>query len=75
MDEVDKALEALKVHIKKEIVDNYFADRVYLEEEIALLQEEAQAYRQDLDLAAASSPCTRPWNRTRLLTRCWECWA
>jgi hypothetical protein len=30
MDEVDKVLDALKVHIKKEIVDNYFADRVYL---------------------------------------------
>jgi len=51
MDEVDRALEALKVHIKKEIVDNYFADRVYLEEEVALLQEEAQAYRQDAHLA------------------------
>jgi len=51
MDEVDRTLEALKVQIKKEIVDNYFADRVYLEEEVALLQEEAQAYRQEADLA------------------------
>jgi hypothetical protein len=51
MDEVDKALEALKVHIKKEIVDNYFADRVYLEEEVSCLKEEALAYHQEIDLA------------------------
>jgi hypothetical protein len=51
MDQVDKALEALKFHIKKEIVDNYFADRVYLEEELTLLQEETGAYRRDADLA------------------------
>ena len=50
MDEVDKALEALKVHIKKEIVDNYFADRVYLEEDTEILHQEAQAYRQEYDL-------------------------
>jgi hypothetical protein len=52
MDQVDKALEALKFHIKKEIVDNYFADRVYLEEETALLQEETGSYRRDWELAA-----------------------
>ena len=40
MDQVDKALEALKVHIKKEIVDNYFADRVYLEEDTGILRQE-----------------------------------
>lgn len=51
MDEVDRALEALKVHIKKEIVDNYFADRVYLEEETTLLTEETAAYRGEADLA------------------------
>jgi hypothetical protein len=51
MDQVDKALEALKFHIKKEIVDNYFADRVYLEEEVALLQEETGSYRRDWELA------------------------
>jgi hypothetical protein len=52
MDEVDKALQALKFQIKKEIVDNYFADRVYLEEELALLQEETGAYRRDADLVS-----------------------
>src|SRR4030042_1435657 len=52
MDDVDRALEALKFHIKKEIVDNYFGDRVYLEEELALLQEETGAYRRDADLVS-----------------------
>jgi hypothetical protein len=50
MDEVDRALDALKVHIKKEIVDNYFADRVYLEEDTEILRQEAQAYADDLDI-------------------------
>jgi len=44
MDEVDKVLDALKVHIKKEIVDNYFADRVYVEEDTELLHQEVQDY-------------------------------
>ncbi len=44
MDNVDKVLDALKVHIKKEIVDNYFADRVYVEEDTELLHQEAQDY-------------------------------
>ena len=48
-DGVEKALEALKFHIKKEIVDNYFADRVYLEEDLELLQEEVAAYRQGVE--------------------------
>jgi hypothetical protein len=50
MDQVDKALEALKVHIKKEIVDNYFADRVYLEEDTEILRQETQAYLKEYDL-------------------------
>jgi len=44
MDEVDKVLDALKVHIKKEIVDNFFAERVYLEEDAELLGQEVQDY-------------------------------
>jgi len=51
-DGVDRALQALKFHIKKEIVDNYFADRVYLEEETTLLKEEVEAYRRDVDLVS-----------------------
>lgn len=45
MDDVDKALEALKVQIKKEIVDNYFAGRVELEEEVQDFREEVAAYQ------------------------------
>ncbi len=50
MDEVDKVLEALKIHIKREIVDNYFADRVYLEEDTELLCKEVEAYGRNLDI-------------------------
>jgi hypothetical protein len=50
MDDVDRAVDALKFQIKKEIVDNYFADRLYLEEDTELLHQEAQAYRNDLDI-------------------------
>jgi hypothetical protein len=49
-DTIDKALESLKIQIKKEIIDNYFADRVYLEEEVAILHQEAEAYHQEVDL-------------------------
>ena len=52
-DNLDKALEALKFHIKKEIVDNYFADRVYLEEDLEILQEETAAYRQGVELVSS----------------------
>jgi len=44
MDAVDKTLDALKFHIKKEIVDNFFADRVYVEEDTELLGQEVQDY-------------------------------
>jgi hypothetical protein len=44
MDDVDKVLDALKVHIKKEIVDNFFADRVYVEEDTELLGQEVEDY-------------------------------
>ncbi len=47
MDDVDRTLEALKVHIKKEIVDNYFADRVYLEEETELLGQGVREYQEE----------------------------
>jgi hypothetical protein len=48
MDDVDKALTALKMHIKKEIVDNYFADRVYVEEDTELLHQEVEDYAQGM---------------------------
>ncbi len=44
-DEIDRTLDALRVQIKKEIVDNYFNERVFLEEDISLLREEVDAYR------------------------------
>ena len=50
MDEVDRTLDALRVQIKKEIVDNYFADRVYLEEDTELLHQEVQACVKDMDI-------------------------
>jgi hypothetical protein len=48
MDDVDRVLDALKVHIKKEIVDNYFADRVYVEEDTEILHQEVQDYAKSM---------------------------
>jgi hypothetical protein len=50
MDDSDRVIESLKVQIKKEIVDHYFADRVYLEEEQELLRQEAGSYRKEFEL-------------------------
>jgi hypothetical protein len=47
MDDLDKALKALEVQIKKEIIDNYFAERRYLEEELQALDDAAAAYREE----------------------------
>lgn len=49
-DAADRLVEGLKVQIKKEIVDNYFADRVYLEEETELLRQEVEAYRKEYEM-------------------------
>src|SRR5512146_3253512 len=49
-DATDRLVEGLKIQIKKEIVDNYFADRVYLEEETELLRQEAEAYQKEYEL-------------------------
>ncbi|MCX5893987.1 MAG: hypothetical protein NTW80_13675 [Deltaproteobacteria bacterium] len=49
-DATDRLVEGLKIQIKKEIVDNYFADRVYLEEETELLRQETEAYRKESEL-------------------------
>lgn len=50
MEDVDKALEALKVQIKKEIIDNYFAERRYLEQESQALDQEVTAYQKEFSL-------------------------
>ena len=47
MDDLDKALDALKIQIKKEIIDNYFAERCQLEEDHQALEEQVAAYRQE----------------------------
>lgn len=47
-DDLEKALDSLRFQIKKEIVDHYFAERVYLEEEAKALEEEAAAYREEV---------------------------
>lgn len=48
MHDLDKALEALKIQIKKEIIDNYFAERVNLEEDYQALQAKVTDYRHEL---------------------------
>jgi hypothetical protein len=48
MDDMDKALDALKVQIKKEIIDNYFAARCQLEEDHSALESAMAGYRHDL---------------------------
>jgi hypothetical protein len=47
MDDMDKALEALKIQIKKEIIDNYFAERRQLDEDTQALEDKLAAYRQE----------------------------
>ena len=47
MSDMDKALEALKIQIKKEIIDNYFAERRQLDEDTQDLEEKLTAYRQE----------------------------
>ncbi len=50
MDDSDRVLDSLKIQIKKEIVDNYFADRVYLDEELDLLRQETESYLKEFEL-------------------------
>ncbi|MBW1916516.1 MAG: hypothetical protein JRI57_00630 [Deltaproteobacteria bacterium] len=52
MSDIDHTLDALKIFIKKEIIDNYFAERNYLEEDLELLQEKVAAYRQEASQVA-----------------------
>lgn len=50
MDDTDRLIDSLRVQIKKEIVDNYFHERVYLEEDAEILAQEAESYRQEREL-------------------------
>jgi hypothetical protein len=49
MDDMDLALEALKIQIKKEIIDNYFAARRDLDEDTQALEDEVAAYQKERD--------------------------
>ncbi|MBW1992594.1 MAG: hypothetical protein JRI59_10910 [Deltaproteobacteria bacterium] len=46
-DDLEKALQSLTVQIKREIIENYFAERVYLEEELEYLDEQVRDYQQE----------------------------
>jgi hypothetical protein len=44
MADFENTLNVLKMHIKKEIIDNYFAERTYLEEDLELLAKKEKDY-------------------------------
>lgn len=52
MSDIEHTLDQLRLFIKKEIIENYFAERSYLEEDRELLQEKIAAYRQETSRAA-----------------------
>jgi hypothetical protein len=49
MADYDHTLNVLKMHIKKEIIDNYFAERTYLEEDLELLAQKEKEYEIELN--------------------------
>jgi hypothetical protein len=49
MVDFDHTLNILRMHIKKEIIDNYFAERTYLEEDLELLAKKEQEYETEFD--------------------------
>jgi hypothetical protein len=51
MVDFDHTLNTLKMHIKKEIIDNYFAERTYLEEDLELLAKKEEEYETALNRA------------------------
>lgn len=51
MVDFDQTLNMLKMHIKKEIVDNYFAERAYLEEDLELLAKKEEEHEKELKQA------------------------
>ncbi|MBM4286699.1 MAG: hypothetical protein FJ135_00870 [Deltaproteobacteria bacterium] len=51
MADFEHTLHMLKFFIKKEIIDNYFAERTYLEEDLELLQRKEKEYEAELDRA------------------------
>jgi hypothetical protein len=51
MGDFDHTLNMLKMHIKKEIIDNYFAERMYLEEDLELLAKKEEEYETEWNQA------------------------
>jgi hypothetical protein len=51
MVDFDQTLNILKMHIKKEIIDNYFAERTFLEDDLELLAQKEEAYEAELKRA------------------------
>jgi hypothetical protein len=51
MVDFDHTLKMLRMQIKKEIIDNYFAERTYLEEDLELLAQKEREYETKLDRA------------------------
>jgi hypothetical protein len=51
MVDFDHTLNTLKMYIKKEIIDNYFAERTYLEEDLELLAQKEKEYETELNQA------------------------
>jgi hypothetical protein len=51
MVDFDHAINMLKMHIKKEIVDNYFAERAYLEEDLEVLAKKEDEYEKEFNRA------------------------
>jgi hypothetical protein len=51
MVDFDHAINMLKMHIKKEIVDNYFAERSFLEEDLEVLAKKEEEYENELKRA------------------------
>lgn len=51
MVDFDQTLNILRMQIKKEIIDNYFAERTYLEEDLELLAKKEREYESELDRA------------------------
>ncbi len=76
MTDIDHALDALKFHLKKEIIDNYFAERNYLEEDLELLQEKEARFDQELQkvmrLFAAFYRALKSNQLTALVSRLWK---
>ncbi len=51
MVDFDHTFNMLKMHIKKEIVDNYFAERAYLEEDLEVLAKKEEEYESEFNRA------------------------